>query len=167
MVALSALSTDAYHAVERAPGEDLERRRRASRVHRVEGIVRRGLSSNDDDVDTLDKCQELKGKKYDECVEEWLAESPPPTPAPMVMLAEPLPTSVADVTGFASPSSIHPSDSVTSDFTGSDPVATISDDGSEAASKSDKGDTNAESEHVDGEPLSVCSDNMQCVELTM
>lgn len=181
LVALLALLT-----VGRAHGGDLARRRmRASRENRVEGIGRRGLPESDVDFDTLDKCQELKGGKYDECVEEWLAENPPPTPAPVVMLTESLPPMIADIMGFTSPSSIASSESIasdsiavddsgnssTSDFatvdeadhdsaaendvTGNDPGAAISDGVSEAASKSDKGDTkfnNVESVHVDGEP---------------
>ncbi len=102
-------------------------------------------AKEDVDFDTPNVCLELKGKDYDECVEEWLASNPPPTPAPLVLSVGTLSTEIADTMGVTPPppttfsySESSPSDNIDDDFT------------------SDFFTTNeANYDAVDGEPSSV------------
>ncbi|KAL3810549.1 hypothetical protein ACHAXA_009782 [Cyclostephanos tholiformis] len=134
VVGLLAPSTDADPFVGHGHGALVRRRARAIRGNRVVGAEqRRRLPGSDVGLDTLDKCQELKGKNYDDCVEAWLAEIPPPTPAPMVLLGEPLPTTISDIMGFAPPPSVASSESIASDSIAIDDSGTVDEANYDAA----------------------------------
>ena len=60
-------------------------------------------SNKDVDIDTPNECLELNGKDYDDCVEEWLGENPPPTPAPVMLSVGSLLAEIADTMGVTSP----------------------------------------------------------------
>jgi len=60
-------------------------------------------AEKDVDVDSPNECLELKGKDYDQCVEEWLAAHPSPTPASVVLSVGSLPTEIADTMVVTSP----------------------------------------------------------------